>query len=56
MIEEVLEGPLFDTEADVKYVITENTVRGGEAVMRGMEQPRAPFSAQVLGRFRARKN
>ena len=32
VVEEVLEDVLFDAEAGVRYVITDRTVRGGEAV------------------------
>ena len=38
VVEEVLEGVLFDVEAGVRYVITERTVRGGEAVRQSMSQ------------------
>jgi hypothetical protein len=38
----------------VRYVITEKTVRGGEAVKQSMTQPRAPLSAQMLRRLRWR--
>ena len=31
-----MEGVLFDAEAGVRYVITEKTVRGGEAVKQSM--------------------
>ena len=36
MVEEVLEGVMFDVEAGVRYVITDKTVRGGEAVKQSM--------------------
>ncbi len=45
VIEEVLEGVLFDVEVEVRYVITEKTVRGGEAVKQSLSQPRAPLSS-----------
>src|SRR5271165_2225898 len=45
VVEEVLEGVLFDAEASVRYVITEKTVRGGEAVKQSMSQSRAPLSS-----------
>ena len=50
VIEEVLEGVLFDAEAGIRYVITEKTVRGGEAVRQSMTQPKAPLSWHVLKR------
>ena len=36
VVEEVLEGVLFDAEAGIRYVITDKTVRGGEAVKQSM--------------------
>ena len=51
---EVLEGVLFDPEQGVRYVITEITVRGGEAVTRSMTQPRAPLSAHLWRRLRVK--
>ena len=45
VVEEVLEGVLFEAEAGVRYVITEKTVRGGEAVRQSMRQMRAPLNA-----------
>ena len=36
VVEEVLEGVLFDVEAGRRYVITDKTVRGGEAVKQSM--------------------
>ena len=55
VVEEVLEGVLFDVEAGVRYVITDKTVRGGEAVKQSMTQPRAPLSWHVLRRLAAGK-
>ncbi len=55
VVEEVLEGVLFDAEAGVRYVITEKTVRGGEAVKQSMSQSRAPLSYHLLRRFRVSK-
>ena len=54
VIEEVLEGVLFDAGAGVKYVITNKTVRGGEAVKQRMTQPRAPLSGRVRWRLKVR--
>ena len=56
VVEEVLEGVLFDAEAGVRYVITEKTVRGGEAVKQSMRQPRAPLSVHLLRRLASAKN
>ena len=55
MVEEVLEGVLFEVEAGVRYVITDKTVRGGEAVKQSMAQTRAPLSWHVLRRLAAGK-
>jgi ATP-dependent Clp protease ATP-binding subunit ClpX len=54
VIEEVLEGVLFDVEAGVRYLITDRTVRGEEAVKQSMSQPRAPLGAHMMRRFRGR--
>jgi hypothetical protein len=56
VIEEVLEGVLFDVEADVGYVVTEKTVRGGEAVRQRVEQSRAPLGERVLRRLACRED
>ena len=56
VVEEVLEAVLFDAEAGVRYVITEEMVRGGEAVKQRMSQSRAPLSARLMRRFRARES
>ena len=57
VVEEVLEGVLFDAEVGVRYVITEKTVRGGEAVKQSLSQSRAPLSYHLLRlrRFRVSK-
>jgi ATP-dependent Clp protease ATP-binding subunit ClpX len=55
VVEEVLEGVLFEVEAGVRYVITDKTVRGGEAVKQSLSQPRAPLSWHVLRRLAAGK-
>src|SRR5271165_6840445 len=44
VVEEVLEGVLFDPEPGVRYVITDKAVRDGEPVRQSMTQPRAPLS------------
>jgi len=56
VVEEVLEGVLFDPEPGVRYVITDRTVRGGEAVKQSMTQTRAPLSWHVLKRLASGKN
>ncbi len=53
VVEETLEGVLFDAEAGVRYVVTEQTVRGGEAVKRSMTQTRAPLSKFLRTRITA---
>ena len=47
MIEEVLEGVLFDAEAGAWYAITDKMARGGEPVRQSMKQMRGPSSACV---------
>jgi ATP-dependent Clp protease ATP-binding subunit ClpX len=44
VVEEVLEGVLFDPEPGARYVITEKTVQGGEPVKQSMSQTRAPLT------------
>ena len=56
VVEEVLEGVLFDAEAGVRYIVTDKTVRGGDPVRQSMSQPRAPLSWHVLKRFASRRN
>ena len=56
VVEEVLEGVLFDPEPGVRYVVTERTVRGGEAVKQSISQTRAPLSWHVLRRIASRRN
>ena len=48
VVEEVLEGVPFDPEPGFRYLITDKTVRGGEAVKQSMTQTRAPLSWHVL--------
>jgi len=47
VVEEVLQGVLFEVEAGVRYVVTDRTVRGGEPVKRRMSQRDAPLSSHV---------
>jgi hypothetical protein len=47
-IEEVLEGILFEVEAGMRYVITQQTVRGGEPIEQSMSKPNAPLSAHLF--------
>ena len=56
VVEEVLEGVLFEVEGGLRYMVTEATVRGGEAVKRGVMQTGAPLSAHLLLRLRVRKS
>jgi len=56
VVEEVLEGVLFDPEPGVRFVITDKTVRGGEAVKQSMSQTRAPLSWHVLRRLASGKS
>ena len=53
MVEEVLEGVLFEVEAGVRYVITEKTVRGGEPVEQRVKQPKAPLRSCLERRLAA---
>ena len=55
VIEEVLEGVMFDAEAGIRYVITDRTVRGGEPLKQSMSQTRAPLSWHLLKRLASRK-
>ena len=50
VVEEVLEGVLFEVEAGGRYTITDRSVRGGEPVKQSMSQPRAPLSWHLLKR------
>ena len=50
VVEEVMDGILFDIESGVRYVVTEETIRGREAVKQNMMQTRAPLSARVRWR------
>ena len=50
VVEEVLEGVMFDAEAGTRYVITDRTVRGGEPLRQSMTQRAAPLSARVRWR------
>jgi ATP-dependent Clp protease ATP-binding subunit ClpX len=51
VVEEVLEAVLFEVEAGIRYVVTEKTVRGRQAVKQSMSQPRAPLSAHLQRRL-----
>lgn len=50
-----MEGVLFDVEAGVRYVITNRTVRGGEAVKQRMAASGSPLKTRVLRRMAAGK-
>jgi hypothetical protein len=54
VVEEVLEGVLFEAEDGVRYIVTEKTVRGGEAVKRSMTPPRASLGSYLWCRYRSR--
>jgi ATP-dependent Clp protease ATP-binding subunit ClpX len=41
VVEKVMEGVVFHVAAGVRYVITDTTERGGEAVKQRMSLPRA---------------
>ena len=56
VVEEVLEGVLFDPEPGVRYVITKKTLRGGEAVRQSMTQSRAPLMPRLLRRLASGKS
>jgi len=56
VVEELLEGVMFEVEAGVRYVITDRTVRGGEPLKQSLSQPRAPLSWHVLRRIASRRN
>jgi ATP-dependent Clp protease ATP-binding subunit ClpX len=51
VVEETLEPVLFDVEPGVRYVVTDKTVKGGEAVKQSISQPRAPLSWHVMRRL-----
>ena len=55
VVEEVLEGVLFDAEAGVRYVITDKTVKGGEALKQSTRQTGAPLKVHLLRRFGAKQ-
>ena len=51
-----MEGILFDVEAGVRYVITDKTVRGGEAIKRRVEQMRGTARNTCFSPFASRSN
>jgi ATP-dependent Clp protease ATP-binding subunit ClpX len=51
VIEQVMEGVLFEVEAGIRYLITDKTVRGGEPVKQSLTQTRAPLSWHVMRRL-----
>jgi ATP-dependent Clp protease ATP-binding subunit ClpX len=55
VVEEVMEGVLFEVEAGVRYVITDRTAKGGEAVKQSMTQTWAPLRAHLIHRLMVRK-
>ena len=44
VVEETVEGVLFNPEPGVRYVLNERTARGGEPVKQSMSQTRAPLT------------
>ena len=56
VVEEVLEGVLFEVEAGIRYVITDKAVKGGEPVKQSMAQSRAPLSSWLNRRMASGKN
>ena len=56
VVEEVMEGVLFDAEAGVRYVVTDKTVRGGAALKQSMTQPMAPLSWHMMRRIASCRN
>ena len=56
VVEEVLEGVLFDAEPGARYLVTEKTVQGGEAVRQSMSQKKAPLGSHLLRRLASGKN
>jgi ATP-dependent Clp protease ATP-binding subunit ClpX len=56
VVEELLEGVLFDAEPGVRYIVTDKTVRGGEAVKQSMSQMRAPLSSWLNRRMASGNN
>jgi hypothetical protein len=55
VIEDVLEGVLFDAESGVRYVITDKTVGSGEVINRSLSQPKAPLTARLMRRSASRQ-
>ncbi len=55
VVEEVMEGVLFEVEAGVRYVITDRTAKGGEPVKQSMTQTWAPLRAHLIHRLMVRK-
>ena len=55
VIEEVLEGVLFEVEAGVRYIVTDEVVRGGGVVRQRMKQTWAPLSQQLMRRMMVSK-
>ncbi|MGO8898541.1 MAG: hypothetical protein ACLQU5_09345 [Isosphaeraceae bacterium] len=53
VVEEVLEAVMYDAEAGVMHVVTEEAVRGGEALKQSLSQPMAPLSKYLRTRITA---
>jgi ATP-dependent Clp protease ATP-binding subunit ClpX len=56
VIEEILEGVMFEAEAGVRYVVTDRTVMGGQAVKQSMSQVGAPLGTCAMWRMASGKN
>ena len=56
VVEEILEGVLFEVEVGLRYIVTDRTVRSGEPLKQSMSQPKAPLSWHVLKRLASGKN
>jgi ATP-dependent Clp protease ATP-binding subunit ClpX len=50
VVEEIMEGILFDVETGVRYVITDRTVGGGEVLKQSVGQSRSPLGSRVMRR------
>jgi ATP-dependent protease Clp ATPase subunit len=53
VVEEVMEGVLFEVEAGIRYVVNEQ-VRSGEAVRHSMAVPRATLGSYLWCRHYSR--
>ena len=56
VVDDVMEGTLFDVGVGVRYVITDETAKGGEPIKQSISQTRAPLSRHVVRRLASGKN